>query len=311
MDTPFDKPDNPQPEADAEPVAEAEAERVDALTALTRLGGVADAKTLRKASSRLRVEAAVTRGDIIRLGQGRYCLPSVNEARASAYSLGGVVSHLSAALHWGWPVKFPPPIPMVTVPRHRNVTRERCAGIDVRRADLEPDDLNAGVTGQLRTVIDCARHLPFDEALAVADSALRSGEVTPDELRAAARQSPRTGRRAAIKVADAADGRASGPFESVLRAVARGVPGLEVHPQHNIDDLGYADLADPALRIVIEADSYEFHAGRGAFRADVHRYNAFVRHGWVVLRFLWADVMHQPDYVRAVLIDVVAAAQHA
>jgi very-short-patch-repair endonuclease len=155
-------------------------------------------------------------------------------------------------------------------------------------------------------VIDCARQLPFDEALAVADSALRSGEVTPDELHSAACLSPRTGRRAAVRVAEAADGRASGPFESVLRGIAKSVPGLQVTPQHNIDDLGYADLADPVLRIVIEADSYEFHAGRGAFRADVHRYNAFVRHGWIVLRFLWADVMHLPDYVHDVLVDVVA-----
>jgi len=83
-----------------------------------------------------------------------------------------------------------------------------------------------------------------------------------------------------------------------------------VVPQYPIADIGYADLADPDLRLAIEADSYEFHAGRGAFRADVHRYNAFVRDGWVVLRFLWADVMHQPDYVRAVLTDVVALASN-
>jgi len=301
------------PEPDSEPDSKPEPpddepERVDAVTALTRLGGVADAKTLRRASSRLRVESALDRCEIIRLRQGRYCLPSVGDARAVAHSVGGVVSHLSAALHWGWPVKFPPPLPMVTVSRQRNVARKRRAGIDVHRGDLHLEDLKAGVTSRVRTVIDCARHLPFDEALAVADSALRSGEITRTELFAAARNSPRTGRPAAIRVAEAADGRASGPFESVLRAIALSVRGLQVTPQHNIDDLGYADLADPHLRIVIEADSYEFHAGKGAFRADVHRYNAFVRYGWTVLRFLWADVMHQPDYVYAVLTDVVSGA---
>jgi len=302
---PITEPDTaPDTEPDTEP------ERVDALTALTRLGGVADARTLFAASSRHRVETALARREIIRLSQGRYCLPSVDQARASAHVVGGVVSHLSAALHWGWPVKFPPPLPMVTVPRHRNVARKRCDGIDVRRAEVDTDDLDAGVTGRVRTVIDCSRHLPFDEALAVADSALRSGDVSKDELTAAANASPRTGRRAALRVAEAADGRAAGPFESVLRAIARGVPGLLVVPQYPIADIGYADLADPDLRLATEADSYEFHAGRGAFRADVHRYNAFVRDGWVVLRFLWADVMHQPDYVRAVLTDVVALASN-
>ena len=53
-------------------------------------------------------------------------------------------------------------------------------------ATLGADEVVDGVTSPLRTVLDCARRLPFSEALAVADSALRSGLVTEDELRLAA-----------------------------------------------------------------------------------------------------------------------------
>ena len=49
-------------------------------------------------------------------------------------------------------------------------------------SDLLPEDVVNGVTCPARTVVDCARDLLFDAALAVADSGLRSGLVTPAEL---------------------------------------------------------------------------------------------------------------------------------
>jgi hypothetical protein len=71
-----------------------------------------------------------------------------------------------------------------------------------------------GVTDPVRTVIDCARDLPFDEALAVADSALRSGKVGPDALRQAAARSPRTGR----------DGRSGSPRPPTVVPPTRSSP---------------------------------------------------------------------------------------
>ncbi|MDX6294410.1 MAG: hypothetical protein QOH50_3485, partial [Kribbellaceae bacterium] len=40
-------------------------------------------------------------------------------------------------------------------------------------ADLSVAEREAGVTEPLRTVLDCARTLPFGEALAVADKAVQ------------------------------------------------------------------------------------------------------------------------------------------
>ena len=59
--------------------------------------------------------------------------------------------------------------------------------------------------------------------------------------------------------------------------------------------LGRPDLVDEHLRIVVEADSFEWHGERAALRADARRYNAFVVNGWLVLRFCWEDVMFHPD----------------
>lgn len=102
-----------------------------------------------------------------------------------------------------------------------------------------------------------------------------------------------------------ADGRSDNPFESCTRAICHGVDGLVVEPQVWVEGVGRVDLADRRLRIVIECDSYEFHSDRKALRKDIRRYTEAARRGWVLLRFAWEQVMSEPDYVRAVLVDVV------
>jgi len=59
------------------------------------------------------------------------------------------------------------------VPRNRKVEPWRRSGLEVEWRTLEDDEMGSGQTTADRTVIDCAKDLPFDEALTVADSALR------------------------------------------------------------------------------------------------------------------------------------------
>jgi very-short-patch-repair endonuclease len=152
--------------------------------------------------------------------------------------------------------------------------------------------------------MDCASRLPFDEALTIADSALRADAVTKAQLRRAAEEMPDRYRRRCLRVAREADGRADNPFESVLRAIALDVPGLSVEPQVWIG-ARRADLVDQSLRLVVEAESFEFHGLRRLLKRDCERYNAFVLDGWLVVRFAWEHVMFAPDYVREVLTSAV------
>lgn len=275
------------------------------------MGGIARAHEIVAATSRQALEDAVAEGELVRLARGRYAVPELDEARQAAARLHGAASHLSAALLHGWKVKAPPARPCVTVARQRS--RVQAGTADVRYGRLTREELESKVTAPMHTVIDCARSLPFDAALAVADSALRSRKVTRAGLVAAALDSPRTGRPAAVRVARAASGKAANPFESVLRAIALDVPGLTVVAQGPVELIGHADLTDPSLKIAIEADSFEHHALPEAFKYDVRRYTAMVRQGWLVVRFVWDDVMHRQDEVRAILGDVVRmrAAQQA
>ena len=279
-----------------------------AVEALTMLGGIASRDELLALTSRRRLRVAKAGGQIIELRRTRFALPDADEARAAAARLGGVVSHLSAALHWGWKVKLPPEKPTITVPRNRHGLA--ADDVELHWANLPAGAVCDGVTSPVRTVIDCARAYPFDVALAVADSALRAG-ISHAELRRAARASPRTGRARAVAVVEAADIRAANPFESALRGIAKGVPGLVVEPQQWVGDIGRADLMDHRLRLVIEAESFEFHADSDSFGRDVRRYTGFARLGYTVVRFTWKEVMFDPDYVRAVLTDLVALGPRA
>ncbi|WP_344147057.1 hypothetical protein [Nocardioides koreensis] len=276
---------------------------LDPVDALIRLGGVATWPELRALTSRRKLRTAVSAGRVIELTRPYYALPETDQALAAAIRLGGTVSHLSAAQRWGWKVKTPPALPTITVPRWRHHLDPD--GVEVHWGNLAPDAVQGRVTSPVQTVVDCARTYSFDEALAVADSALRGG-VDHDSLLDAAKASPRTGRRKAMEVVEAADGRAANPFESVLRGIAKRVPGLEVEPQQWVGDVGRADLMDRRLGLVIEAESFEFHADSASFGRDVRRYTLFVRSGFIVVRFTWKDVMLDPDYVRAVLADLVA-----
>jgi very-short-patch-repair endonuclease len=281
---------------------------VSVVESLERLGGVATRATLIGATDRIRVDRALEVGDIVVLARGRYALPEVAASRAAAHRLTGAVSWRSAAQLWGWELLRKPDQPEVTVPRNRKVTSAQRAGVTVHVADLHSSEIDDGVATKARTLSDCLRGLPFDEALAVADSAVRHG-FSPRLLKGLAAAARGPGSAQFRRVARIATADAMNPFESGLRAIADGVVGLRVRPQVSIYDphfLGRPDLVDERLGIILEADSFEWHGSRAALRRDARRYDEFVVRGWLVLRFAWEDVMHDQPWVRLMLEAAVA-----
>ena len=272
------------------------------------MGGVATRSALMAATSRTDVQRAISSGAIVGVARGRYALPDADAALVAAIRLCGVVSHTSAALQHGWSVGEVPVRPHVTVAKNRLLTARQKTGVELHRTTLGPDDVTGLVTSRDRTLLDCLRGEAVADGLAVADSALRDG-FSPSRLRALARDARGPGSRQVRWIAERADGRAANGFESALRAIALTVPGLHVVPQLSIREpafLGRPDLVDAALGIIVEADSFEWHGDRAALARDARRYNQFVVHGWLVLRFTWEDVMFHPDRVRDVLMAAVA-----
>ncbi|WP_418064045.1 DUF559 domain-containing protein [Pimelobacter simplex] len=274
-------------------------------------GGVVDAATLRRRSGARAVRRALDARKIVLLRRGRYGLPGTADAARLAVELNGTITHLSAALAWGWQVKDPPARPHITVPRGRQVAPRHCRQVQLHWQDRPPpavvDSRGIRLATPLETLVGCLKTEPFPAALAVADSALRSGRVRREELLDATARSSRTGRARALRVAHAADRRAANPFESCLRAVCGEIRGLAARPQVQIGPYR-VDLADPDLGLVIEADSRTWHAGPAEHDADVRRYTTLVRNRWIVVRFSHHDVMNDPGYVAEVLADVVQQA---
>ena len=276
--------------------------------ALAQLGGVSDRATLVKATSRAQVDRALREGELVRVARGRYAGAAADEALRAAHAVHGVLSHTSAALRHGWPVKTPPSLPHVIVPRKRQVSALQRRRVQPHFADLQPGDVNDRVTRPEKTLEHCLRHLPFDEGLAVADSALRAG-IPPSTLRRVAASVRGQGAAKVRRVAKEARPEAANPFESCLRAISLDVTGLRLVPQSTITVLGSTfrpDLVDDDLGIVVEADSFEWHGDRVALRRDCRRYDLLVAGGWVVLRFAWEDVMFDPSFVVTILEAVVA-----
>jgi very-short-patch-repair endonuclease len=264
---------------------------------LQRRAGTATFTQLRKTVSGRAIRAALSAGAIRRIAKGIYALPPAADPITAARAQGGVVSHLSAAVLHRFDVLDQPLKPHVSVPRgqHRRLSPLEC---ELHWADDVPSDNH--ITSKLRTVVDCARTLPFAAALTVADSALRLGAVHRTRLLAEVTALRGPGSRLALRVVAAADGRSESPLESVLRSILieAGIKGFE--PQVVVRDGTFSarvDLGDPDLMIALEADSFAYHGTRDALTKDCRRHSNLTIRGWRLLRFSWEDVMFDPEWI--------------
>lgn len=270
---------------------------MDAVPALTRLGGIGSTADLLQLTTRKRLRRAVADRTIVHVSRGRYALPSADLARSLAAEIDGHLRLLSAVAHWRWESKWPAPYPQLGVARRPD------RPVEAELFVVPRSDIDGWATSKVQTVLDCAVELPFDEALAVADSALRHRDVTRDELEAAMPNDPRVHRVVAHATPLAAN-----PFESVLRAILVEA-GIGVVPQWatTIGRVTYhPDLAEPFAGLAIEANSWGFHASKAEHDADCRRYNALVVGGWTVLRFTWEQVMFRPWEVVAAVRGALA-----
>ncbi|MGE9781634.1 type IV toxin-antitoxin system AbiEi family antitoxin domain-containing protein [Janibacter sp. G368] len=267
-------------------------------------GGSATRAEILEATTPWALQRALEEGVVVRHRRGVYGLPLDGDHHRAA-ELGVHLSHRSAALHHGLGVLHAPTRPEMVTRRDRGISTPE--DVALRFRPLTPDDLGVRVTTPLRTVVDCARDLDLPEALAVADSALRSRLVSPRQLKDA--DLPRTGRAAARRVLDLASAKAVNPFESGLRGLAVQADDRGWVPQVPITLRDgrtlHADVGDPVTRVALEADNHEFHKKREDVRRDCWRYDEMILAGWVVLRFAWEHVMFKPDWVREVIAWVV------
>jgi very-short-patch-repair endonuclease len=189
-------------------------------------------------------------------------------------------------------------LPGVRVQRRRGLTGEEVQVLPGTRAlRLEPavDTLTSMAAGRTLT-----------EAVVAWDSALRAGAVSREELEAAVDRLQGRAATRAGRVLGLCDGLAGSVLESVHRVqlVLAGLTGFTL--QLVVRDLPAlrVDFAWPHAGLVVEVDGARWHPDPAVDRA---RDNALAQLGWRVLRYTWAEVLHDQARVLAEIRAALAA----
>jgi hypothetical protein len=255
-------------------------------------------------------------GELVQLRRGAW-VPALPEDEGLRHRLlvdatlaltaDGVVSHASAAALHGLPTFGP----MTRVHLTRPEGRGKCRGyVHLHVAPVAPAEVverdGVAVTGLARTVVDLARTLPFAEAVATGDAALRLG-LEPAALREVLDSAGRRpGVGSARRVVAFVDGRSESVGESFSRVTLSrlGLPPSTLQLEVAGPDgrpVGRCDFGWESARTVGEFDG-RVKYGRllrpdqrpeDVLWAEKQREDALRDLGWQVVRWTWWDLEHE------------------
>ena len=272
------------------------------------LGGIATRDQLLSAGfPRIAIMAALRAGTAIRIRRGWFGLSDTPFAHRVAIELGGRVGGPTAARSYGIWAGEDRDIHVSWAP-HGNMTRSPLRELNgvVRHWRILPEvtprrqswrESVEQTTAQI--LLSCDRSY----ALAAVDSALHLGLLSEVGVDAIFSRMP--SRLLALR--DAVDGGADSGLESIVRLwlLDSGLP-LMIHP--SIIGLEVDLLVGQSL--VIEVDGKEFHAGAEAFENDRQRDAALGSVGCIVIRFSYAQVMHDRPSCVARIREHLARGDH-
>lgn len=227
---------------------------------------------------------------------------------AAASGEAHVYSHTSAALLWGLSVWRARPLVHVA---HASRAGESGTRNDVVRHNQRIPDRDIRirngmrVTSLERTIVDCARLLPFELGVIVADSGLAHGADVAELRRLVLEGKGTRGIRRVRDVLAAADGRAESPAETRLRLLLAEWNLPEPELQRWITTAGgreRVDFAWPARRLVVEVHGFAKYFDYGPPDAKVAAQQArearLIAEGWRVLNIYWPE-LDDPETLRA------------
>ncbi len=251
--------------------------------------------------------ARAARGQLHRLHPTVYALHPPPYSRqqqwlAAVYAAGpeSLLSDLCAACHLGIWDSAPPLTAQVTNATGRGRSLK---GITVHRRVVERRDvlIVGGIpcTSATRTVVDCAASLSEDaleDLLLAADAKGSLNRRRLDEL--VAERAGRAGiaRLRRLITDDPVESRSRNERRMFRICRRFGVPLPIVN--HPVEAGGRKFLADfcwPALRLIVEADSWRWHGGRRATEQDRDRDQHLAMAGWRVVHFTRDQIKHQPE----------------
>jgi very-short-patch-repair endonuclease len=293
------------------------ADRALAELASRQWGVVSRAQLARLGLGRGAIDGRLRSGRLRRVHRGVYAvggaaLPREGRDLAAVLACGptAVLSHVSAAVHWGL-LTYDPPKPHVTAP----ASTRGAQGIRLHRTrslDAEDTTTHRGIptTTLARTLLDVAASSPtnhLDHAIGLAlRNELYDHRAIVDVLE---RHHGRRGTKA-LRQATVDPAFTRSALERRFRRLCRhaGLP----QPRCNTDvaDLDHhpheVDFYFPAHRLVVEVDGWRDHGTRAAFERDRAKDVELHALGYAVLRFTWRQVMQEPLLVATRIAQVLA-----
>lgn len=208
---------------------------------------------------------------------------------------GAAFTHLTAAELRGWWLPARISHPVFAAAAQDDYCPRRTGLLTTRHRLRPPAEDYEGVvlTSAAETLLAAARDLGVLDLVPLADSALRLGHLTVDELEATSRQR-RRGAPMLRTVLPLLDKRSESPWESIMRVLHRAAD-VEVEPQFKVYDaencfVGRADLWLVGTTRVHEYDGGG-HRDPETHRQDLGRDRRFVSIGWERLGFTSSDLL--------------------
>lgn len=269
--------------------------------------------------SRADLDAALTSGELSRVAYGVYALQAADSWAVAAVTANGFVSHASAAIAWSLDVLKPPQKLHITLSPQLPAPPD-CHVHRVRHRDLAAITTREpfAMTTLRRTLIDCARTMPFREALVLIDSALRRPDLSRQDLHDVAATVRGPGAAAARRALLAGDGRSDSVGETLLRAAAleAGAPPPELQHQITLGsrhsggsariDLAWPDYKGRPTKIAVEHDESDADGvRRGTFDRDRERWLAMQDEGWTLRIFTYAHVTDRYEQTGARILQAL------
>ena len=252
------------------------------------------------------IELRLARGRLHRVHAGVYAVghPILSaEGRWMAAVLSGgsgaVLSHRSAAAHWGIRPEGSRPA-QVTVAR---ILRSR-PRLHFHHSSLPDDEVTVRegipVTTVPRTLFDLAAVIPLRQLNRAVNEAEIRRLWDPLSLNDLLTRHPRRPGAAAIRTVLATPGEGitrndlEDRFLDLLSAARLPQPGTNVPMEVN-GVLIEPDCTWREQRLIVELDGNATHATRSAFESDRARDRALVAAGWRVMRITWRQLHDEPE----------------
>jgi hypothetical protein len=272
------------------------------ITALARdqRGFVTRQQLFALGATRSAIDHAIATGWLIPVYSGIYAighLPTLPQSRAFAATLacghGAVLSHDSAAVVWGIYGRW-------TTPFHVTTSRKReRPGIHVHRSKLSSRDvtrqLGIPVTTPARTLLDLAPGLTEKRLTRAVNDLRHAGYLSLGDLADVLERFPRArGARRLRPFVEHPRGPTRSDFEDVFQAFCARYD-LPV-PLVNTTVYGFeVDAFFPVERVIVELDSWEFHASRTSFISDRDQDTTMLAHGIPTVRITWERLTGTPE----------------